>query len=93
MNADQKQPGTPQQVRKVSIPLRDNDIPVVFCESTVTPRLRNRWPREPALAMAVWLFMVDKSSAQRGARAKPILGLAARHFAECRRPGLDRRPK
>ena len=33
MNADQT--GTPQQVRKVIDSVRDNDIPVVFCESTV----------------------------------------------------------
>ena len=33
MNADQT--GTPQQVRKVIDGVRDNDIPVVFCESTV----------------------------------------------------------
>ena len=33
MNADQN--GTPQQVRAVIDGVRDNDIPVVFCESTV----------------------------------------------------------
>lgn len=33
MNADQT--GTPQQVRKVIDAVRSNDIPVVFCESTV----------------------------------------------------------
>jgi manganese/iron transport system substrate-binding protein len=33
INADQT--GTPQQVRKVIDAVRDNDIPVVFCESTV----------------------------------------------------------
>ena len=33
MNADQT--GTPQQVRKVIDGVRENDIPVVFCESTV----------------------------------------------------------
>ena len=33
MNADQM--GTPQQVRAVIDGVNDNDIPVVFCESTV----------------------------------------------------------
>ena len=34
MNADQQ--GTPQQVRKVIDTVRDNNIPAVFCESTVS---------------------------------------------------------
>ena len=44
MNADQN--GTPQQVRKVIDGVRDNDIPVVFCESTVNTSPAEQVARE-----------------------------------------------
>lgn len=44
MNADQV--GTPQQVRKVIDGVRDNDIPVVFCESTVNTSPAEQVARE-----------------------------------------------
>ncbi|MBF9033991.1 zinc ABC transporter solute-binding protein [Rhodobacterales bacterium HKCCE2091] len=44
MNADQV--GTPQQVRAVIDGVRDNDVPVVFCESTVSSRPAEQVARE-----------------------------------------------
>ncbi|MDE9451899.1 metal ABC transporter substrate-binding protein [Aliiroseovarius sp. Z3] len=44
MNADQM--GTPQQVRAVIDGVRDNDIPVVFCESTVSTAPAEQVARE-----------------------------------------------
>ena len=44
MNADQM--GTPQQVRAVIDGVREHDIPVVFCESTVNPAPAKQVARE-----------------------------------------------
>jgi manganese/iron transport system substrate-binding protein len=44
MNADQQ--GTPQQVRKVIDTVRENDIPAVFCESTVSQAPAEQVARE-----------------------------------------------
>ncbi|WP_413697791.1 metal ABC transporter substrate-binding protein [Pseudovibrio sp. SPO723] len=44
MNADQN--GTPQQVRKVIDGVKENDIPVVFCESTVSSAPAEQVARE-----------------------------------------------
>ncbi|GGE54814.1 metal ABC transporter substrate-binding protein [Actibacterium pelagium] len=44
MNADQT--GTPQQVRKVIDGVKDNNIPAVFCESTVSDRPAKQVARE-----------------------------------------------
>ncbi|MBB4304755.1 manganese/iron transport system substrate-binding protein [Rhodobium orientis] len=44
MNADQV--GTPQQVRKVIDGVKDNDVPVVFCESTVNTAPAEQVARE-----------------------------------------------
>lgn len=44
MNADQQ--GTPQQVRKVIDTVRENDIPAVFCESTVSQAPAKQVARE-----------------------------------------------
>ncbi|WP_298859184.1 metal ABC transporter substrate-binding protein [uncultured Sulfitobacter sp.] len=44
MNADQQ--GTPQQVRKVIDTVRENDIPAVFCESTVSQAPAQQVARE-----------------------------------------------
>jgi manganese/iron transport system substrate-binding protein len=48
MNADQV--GTPQQVRSVIDGVRDNDIPVVFCESTVNTAPAEQVARETGVA-------------------------------------------
>ncbi|KEJ90525.1 metal ABC transporter substrate-binding protein [Sulfitobacter donghicola] len=44
MNADQQ--GTPQQVRRVIDTVRENDIPAVFCESTVSQAPAQQVARE-----------------------------------------------
>lgn len=44
INADQQ--GTPQQVRKVIDAVRDHDIPVVFSESTISPKPAQQVARE-----------------------------------------------
>ncbi|WP_025064107.1 metal ABC transporter substrate-binding protein [Sulfitobacter guttiformis] len=44
MNADQQ--GTPQQVRKVIDTVRENNIPVIFCESTVSQAPAEQVARE-----------------------------------------------
>jgi manganese/iron transport system substrate-binding protein len=44
MNADQQ--GTPQQVRKVIDTVRANNIPAVFCESTVSQAPAQQVARE-----------------------------------------------
>ena len=48
MNADQT--GTPQQVRKVVDAVRQHDIPVVFCESTVNTSPAEQIARETGAA-------------------------------------------
>ena len=64
MNADEV--GTPQQVRKVIDGVRDNKVPVVFCESQrSTPAPPNRWPGRPARAMA-GCFMWTASAGRTG---------------------------
>ena len=55
MNADQV--GTPQQVRKVIDGVRDNDIPVVFCESTVNTAPAEQVARETGAAYGGVLYV------------------------------------
>lgn len=55
MNADQN--GTPQQVRKVIDGVRDNDIPVVFCESTVNTSPAEQVARETGAAYGGVLYV------------------------------------
>ena len=55
MNADQT--GTPQQVRKVIDGVRDNDISVVFCESTVSSRPAEQVARETGAAFGGILYV------------------------------------
>lgn len=55
MNADQV--GTPQQVRAVIDAVRDNDIPVVFCESTVDPSPALQVARETGAAYGGVLYV------------------------------------
>jgi manganese/iron transport system substrate-binding protein len=63
MNADAI--GTPQQVRKVIDGVRDNDIPVVFCESTVNTSPAEQVARETGAAYGGVLY-VDSLSAVDG---------------------------
>ena len=55
MNADQV--GTPQQVRSVIDGVRDNNIPVVFCESTVNTAPAKQVARETGVAYGGVLYV------------------------------------
>lgn len=55
MNADQN--GTPQQVRSVIDGVRENDIPVVFCESTVNTAPAEQVARETGVAYGGVLYV------------------------------------
>jgi len=61
MNADQN--GTPQQVRAVIDGVRDNDIPVVFCESTVNTAPARQVARETGAAYGGELYVDSLSEA------------------------------
>ena len=63
MNADQM--GTPQQVRAVIDGIRDNDIPVIFCESTVNTSPAEQVARETGAAYGGVLY-VDSLSESDG---------------------------
>jgi manganese/iron transport system substrate-binding protein len=63
MNADQV--GTPQQVRAVIDGVRDNNIPAVFCESTVNTAPAEQVARETGAAYGGVLY-VDSLSAPDG---------------------------
>lgn len=63
MNADQM--GTPQQVRAVIDGVKDNDIPVVFCESTVNTSPAEQVARETGAAYGGVLY-VDSLSPESG---------------------------
>jgi len=63
MNADQM--GTPQQVRKVIDGVRENKIPVVFCESTVNTAPAKQVARETGAKYGGVLY-VDSLSAPDG---------------------------
>jgi len=63
MNADQN--GTPQQVRKVIDGVRANDIPVVFCESTVSSAPAEQVARETGARFGGVLY-VDSLSGPEG---------------------------
>ena len=63
MNADRM--GTPQQVRKVIDGVKDNTIPVVFCESTVNTAPAEQVARETGAAYGGVLY-VDSLSEQDG---------------------------
>jgi len=62
MNADQT--GTPQQVRNVIDSVRDNDIPVVFCESTVNTSPAKQVARETGAAYGGVLYVDSLSTAE-----------------------------
>lgn len=61
MNADQV--GTPQQVRAVIDGVGDNDIPVVFCESTVNKAPARQVARETGAAFGGVLYVDSLSGA------------------------------
>ena len=61
MNADQI--GTPQQVRAVIDGVRAHDIPVVFCESTVSTRPAEQVARETGAAFGGVLYVDSLSEA------------------------------
>ena len=61
MNADQV--GTPQRVRAVIDGVRDNDIPVVFCESTVSTRPAEQVARETGAKFGGVLYVDSLSKA------------------------------
>ena len=61
MNADQV--GTPQQVRKVIDGVRANNIPVVFCESTVSTAPAEQVARETGAAFGGVLYVDSLSEA------------------------------
>ncbi|MFP7569846.1 metal ABC transporter substrate-binding protein [Marivita sp. S2033] len=61
MNADQV--GTPQQVRAVIDGVRDNDIPVVFCESTVNTSPAKQVARETGATYGGELYVDSLSTA------------------------------
>lgn len=61
MNADQV--GTPQQVRSVIDGVRENDIPVVFCESTVATDPAEQVARETDAAYGGVLYVDSLSEA------------------------------
>ncbi|MEH6725726.1 MAG: metal ABC transporter substrate-binding protein [Hyphomicrobiales bacterium] len=61
MNADQV--GTPQQVRAVIDGVRDNNIPVVFCESTVNTAPAKQVARETGAAYGGVLYVDSLSEA------------------------------
>lgn len=55
INADSQ--GTPQQVRKVIDAVRDNDIPAIFCESTVNQAPAKQVARETGAAYGGVLYV------------------------------------
>ncbi|MCR9124666.1 MAG: metal ABC transporter substrate-binding protein [Rhodobacteraceae bacterium] len=61
MNADQT--GTPQQVRRVIDTVRAEDIPVVFCESTVSDKPARQVARETGAAFGGLLYVDSLSDA------------------------------
>ncbi|EFO31222.1 periplasmic chelated iron-binding protein YfeA [Roseibium sp. TrichSKD4] len=61
MNTDQV--GTPQQVRKVIDGVRENEIPVVFCESTVNTSPAKQVARETGVAYGGELYVDSLSEA------------------------------
>ena len=62
-NADQQ--GTPQQVRRVIDTVRENQIPAIFCESTVSQAPAQQVARETGAAYGGVLY-VDSLTAADG---------------------------
>jgi manganese/iron transport system substrate-binding protein len=55
INADQQ--GSPRQVREVIDAVRENDIPVIFSESTISPRPAEQVARETGIAYGGVLYV------------------------------------
>ena len=60
INADSQ--GSPQQVRKIIDLIRDNDIPVIFSESTVSPKPAQQVARETGIAYGGILYVDSLST-------------------------------
>ncbi|AWI85631.1 iron ABC transporter substrate-binding protein [Alloyangia pacifica] len=88
MNADQM--GTPQQVRAVIDGVIDNEIPVVFCESTVSTRPAEQVARETGAAYGGVLY-VDSLSEPDGAVPSylDLLAVTSRTIADGLEAGLE----
>jgi manganese/iron transport system substrate-binding protein len=61
INADQQ--GTPKQVRAVIDAVRENDIPVIFSESTISPKPAEQVARETGIAYGGVLYVDSLSEA------------------------------
>lgn len=61
VNAERE--GTPQQIAAVSEFVRDNDVPTVFCESTVNDSAQRSVIRETGVAMGQTLYVDSLSEA------------------------------
>ncbi|MEU3017750.1 metal ABC transporter substrate-binding protein [Nocardiopsis sp. NPDC007018] len=83
VNAERE--GTPQQIAAVSAFVRDNDVPTVFCESTVNDSAQRSVIRETGAAMGETLY-VDSLS-EPGGPVPTYLDLL-RHDAEAIVTGL-----
>ncbi|MGJ8572113.1 MAG: metal ABC transporter substrate-binding protein [Hoeflea sp.] len=60
INADSQ--GSPQQVRRIIDLIRDNDIPVIFSESTVSPKPAQQVARETGIAYGGVLYVDSLST-------------------------------
>ncbi|MDP2122643.1 MAG: metal ABC transporter substrate-binding protein [Hoeflea sp.] len=60
INADDQ--GSPQQVRRIIDLIRDNDIPVIFSESTVSPKPAEQVARETGIAYGGVLYVDSLST-------------------------------
>ncbi len=56
--------GSPQQIAKVVNEVKANNIPVVFCESTIEPRIQEEVVRESGARMGGVLYVDSLSDAQ-----------------------------
>lgn len=88
MNADQM--GTPQQVRAVIDGVKENDIPVVFCESTVNTAPAEQVARETGAHYGGVLY-VDSLSAPDGPVPSylDLLRVTSRTIADGLQAGMD----
>ncbi len=83
MNADQT--GTPQQVRAVIDGVRENDVPAVFCESTVPSDPAEQVARETGAAFGGILHVDIRSRGRATGPVPTYLDLLARHLRDHRR--------
>ena len=60
INADSQ--GSPQQVRRIIDLIRDNDVPVIFSESTVSPKPAQQVARETDIAYGGVLYVDSLST-------------------------------